>query len=141
MLITVGEGGYGKVVKVKNKADPDKVFAAKKVYLAKRDVKTSVKKELEILQKLDSPHVIKFVEYFEDPKVAVWYKMSPGLTSAPVSELYPGDRVPARRGAVRESRGGRPHRGGLLRLHCSGGNTISILHVDTRSYLYLDKNI
>ena len=71
MLITVGEGGYGKVVKVKNKADPDKVFAAKKVNLAKRDVKTSVKKELEILQKLDSPHVIKFVEYFEDPKVAV----------------------------------------------------------------------
>ena len=73
MLITVGEGGYGKVVKVKTKADPDEVFAAKKVNLAKRDVKTSVKKELEILQKLDSPHVIKFVEYFEDPKVAVWY--------------------------------------------------------------------
>ena len=67
-LLTVGEGGYGKVVKVKNKADPDKVFAAKKVNLAKRDVKTSVKKELEILQKLDSPHVIKFVEYFEDAK-------------------------------------------------------------------------
>ena len=83
MIITVGEGGYGKVVKVKNKADPDKVFAAKKVNLVKRDVKTSVKKELEILQKLDSPHVIKFVEYFEDPKVAVWYKMSAGITSAP----------------------------------------------------------
>ena len=131
MIITVGEGGYGKVVKVKNKADPDKVFAAKKVNLVKRDVKTSVKKELEILQKLDSPHVIKFVEYFEDPKVAVWYQMSPGITSAPVSELYPGDRVPARRGAVRESRGGRPHRGGLLRLHCSGGNIYTSLHVDT----------
>ena len=45
-MITVGEGGYGKVVKVKTKADPDKVFAAKKVNLVKRDVKTSVKKEL-----------------------------------------------------------------------------------------------
>ena len=114
--------------KVKTKADPDKVFAAKKVNLAKRDVKTSVKKELEILQKLDSPHVIKFVEYFEDPKVAVWYQMSPGVTSAPVSELYPGDRVPRRRGTVRESRGGRPHRGGLLRLHCSGGNIYTSIH-------------
>ena len=66
---------------MKNKADPDKVFAAKKVNFAKRDVKTSVKKELEILQKLDSPHVIKFVEYFEDPKVAVWYQMSNVVTS------------------------------------------------------------
>ena len=113
---------------MKNKADPDKVFAAKKVNLAKRDVKTSVKKELEILQKLDSPHVIKFVEYFEDPKVAVLVPNESWANLCPVSELYPGDRVPARRGAVRESRGGRPHRGGLLRLHCSGGNIYTSIH-------------
>ena len=68
--ILVGEGGYGKVVKVKVKSDLESTFyAAKKIRLIKKEAKKLAVKELEILKQLDSPFIIKYVEHFEDNKV------------------------------------------------------------------------
>ena len=68
--ILVGEGGYGKVVKVKVKSDLESTFyAAKKIRLIKKEAKKLAVKELEILKQLDSPFIIKYMEHFEDNKV------------------------------------------------------------------------
>lgn len=69
-MIVVGEGGYGKVMKVKVKTDVEGTFfAAKKIKLIKKEAKKSAIKELEILKQLDCPFIIKLVEHFEDNKV------------------------------------------------------------------------
>ena len=66
-LDLVGEGGYGKVFRVKHKQG-DAVFASKHIKTVKKKDKKCAKAEIELLKTLSSPHVIAFIEAFESTK-------------------------------------------------------------------------
>ena len=66
-LDLVGEGGYGKVFRVKLK-DGDDVFASKHIKTVKKKDKKVAKAEIELLKTLSSPFLIRFIEAFESDK-------------------------------------------------------------------------
>ena len=66
-LDLVGEGGYGKVFKVKHK-QVDGVFASKHIKTVKKKDKNCAKAEIELLKTISSPNVITFIEAFESAK-------------------------------------------------------------------------
>ena len=63
----VGEGGYGKVFRVKL-MQGDGVFASKHIKTVKKKDKKFAKAEIELLKTISSPHVIAFIEAFESAK-------------------------------------------------------------------------
>ena len=66
-LDLVGEGGYGKVFKVKPK-NGEGVFASKHIKTIKKKEKKNAKAEIELLKTISSPFIITFIEAFEDEK-------------------------------------------------------------------------
>ena len=63
-LHLIGEGGYGEVIKVMNKADKA-FYAAKHIKTTKKKAKKSVSAEVEVLKEISSPFIIKLIEAFE----------------------------------------------------------------------------
>ena len=64
----IGSGTFGSVWKVRNK-ETNQIYAIKvinKEYILKQNMAEQIKKEIEIMYKLDHPHIIKLYSYFED---------------------------------------------------------------------------
>ena len=60
----LGTGGFGKVFQVRNKKTK-KLYACKKVSKLNINNLEKLRKEIEILKKLDHPHIVKLNEVFE----------------------------------------------------------------------------
>ena len=66
----IGSGAFGSVWKVRNKIN-NQIYAIKvinKEYIIKQSMTEQIKKEIEIMYKLDHPHIIKLYSHFEDDK-------------------------------------------------------------------------
>ena len=63
----LGSGTYGIVYRVRHKATKQ-IRACKTISLTKIKDKTKFEQEIQILQKIDHPNVLKLDEYFEDAK-------------------------------------------------------------------------
>ena len=63
----IGEGAFGKIYKVKNKASGD-FRAMKQIIKAKVHNSETFKRELQILSIVDHPHIVRLFEFFEDEK-------------------------------------------------------------------------
>lgn len=63
----LGEGAYGKVYRVKSKAN-EQEFAMKIIKKKNliEDQKEQFLKEIEVLKQLDNPHIVKLYEFYED---------------------------------------------------------------------------
>ena len=64
----IGKGGFGRVWKVRYK-DSDKVYAIK--VMSKQNIITQkmteqINREIEIMYKINHPHIIKLINHFED---------------------------------------------------------------------------
>jgi len=66
----LGEGGFGKVFKVKQRLG-DEVFASKHIKTVKKKQRENAKAEIELLKTMSSPFVITFVEAFESDKKVI----------------------------------------------------------------------
>ena len=66
-LNLVGEGGFGKVFRVKLR-EGDDVFASKHIKTVKKKERENAKAEIELLKTISSPYVIAFIEAFESEK-------------------------------------------------------------------------
>lgn len=66
----LGKGAYGTVYKATSKTDPNHHAAVKIIDKSKLDkyMKESLKVEVDILKKLDHPHVCKLLELYDEPQ-------------------------------------------------------------------------
>ena len=65
----LGQGAYGKVFLCENLSDPEFRVAVKVLSKSKlKDQLTQIKEEIEILTKLDHPHIVKHYETYDDKK-------------------------------------------------------------------------
>jgi len=67
-MVVLGHGHFGSVRLAVNRKALDEKYAVKTIAKAKLEDITIFKRELEILQQLDHPNVIKFYEVYEDVK-------------------------------------------------------------------------
>ena len=64
----IGKGGFGKVWKVRYK-DSDKVYVIKvmcKQNIIAQKMTEQINREIEIMYKINHPHIIKLINHFED---------------------------------------------------------------------------
>lgn len=62
----LGEGAFGKVFKAKSRHDPKKVVAVKQVNKSACEDLDELWKEIGILEAIDHPHTLRFLEAYED---------------------------------------------------------------------------
>jgi len=68
VLNEIGAGRYGTVRRARLRADPEKKFAVKSVPKELVEDMNELRNEIEILRKMDHPHVLGLVEALEDDK-------------------------------------------------------------------------
>ena len=64
-LEKLGEGSFGKVIKVKSKKDKN-IYAMKIITLDKAYEIDVLRNEIEIMKSLDNPHIVKYYNYFQE---------------------------------------------------------------------------
>ena len=66
----LGEGSYGKVFKATNKKDATIAIAIKAIAKANLDAEDleALENEVQIMQKLDHPNIVKYFETYDDLK-------------------------------------------------------------------------
>jgi len=62
----LGRGKFGVVYQVKDKAT-ERTYAAKHIRTRKKEVKETVIKEISLMKKFQNPHIIRFIDAFENP--------------------------------------------------------------------------
>lgn len=64
----MGEGAFGEVFLFQSRADPRLRYAVKVLFREDMDpeIFAAVNQEVEILAKLDHPHIVRYTESFED---------------------------------------------------------------------------
>ena len=65
---SIGSGTFGSVWKVRNKKtnEINAIKVINKEYIIKQNMTEQIKKEIEIMSKLNHPHIIKLYSHFED---------------------------------------------------------------------------
>ena len=66
--VNLGEGAFGEVFLFESRADPRLRYAVKVLFREDMDpeIFAAVNQEVEILAKLDHPHIVRYTESFED---------------------------------------------------------------------------